>query len=126
MASATCGKAQDAASVRIEVLETGVRIAADDLSFIYDEFFQVCGPHSPAREGHGLGLSIVQRLVTLLDLKLKVQSEFRRRLAQLRPSSPFAAATTLSGAKPKRRCSSLSGAEAPKVTIPMTQPAAPT
>jgi two-component system CheB/CheR fusion protein len=69
---------EDAACVRIEVLDTGVGIATDDLACIYDEFFQVCGPHSPVREGYGLGLSIVQRLVTLLDLKLEVQSELGR------------------------------------------------
>jgi len=66
------------ASVRIEVLDTGVGIPADQLGYIYDEFFQVGGPHSGAREGYGLGLSIVQRLVKLLGLKLDVQSEIGR------------------------------------------------
>ena len=66
------------AFVRIEVLDTGVGIPADQLRYIYDEFFQVGGPNNPAREGYGLGLSIVQRLVTLLDLKLDVQSELGR------------------------------------------------
>ena len=66
------------AFVRIEVLDTGVGIPADQLRYIYDEFFQVGGPNNPAREGYGLGLSIVQRLVTLLDLKLEVQSEIGR------------------------------------------------
>jgi PAS domain S-box-containing protein len=68
----------DPAFVRIEVLDTGVGIAADQLRYIYDEFFQVGGPNDPAREGYGLGLSIVQRLVTLLELKLEVQSEVGR------------------------------------------------
>ncbi len=44
----------------------------------------------------------------------------------LRPSSSLAAATTHSGSKPNLRCNSLSGAEAPKVFMPMTRPAAPT
>ncbi|HEV2228212.1 MAG TPA: ATP-binding protein [Steroidobacteraceae bacterium] len=65
----------DPALVRIEVLDTGVGIPADQLRHIYDEFFQVGGAHNPARQGYGLGLSIVRRLVTLLDLKLEVQSE---------------------------------------------------
>jgi len=68
----------DPAFVRIEVLDTGVGIPADQLRYIYDEFFQVGGPHNPARQGYGLGLSIVKRLVTLLDLKLEVQSEVGR------------------------------------------------
>ncbi len=69
---------QDPGLVRIEVLDTGLGIPADQLRYIYDEFFQVGGPHNPARQGYGLGLSIVKRLVTLLDLRLEVQSEVGR------------------------------------------------
>ena len=43
-----------------------------------------------------------------------------------RPSSSLATATTRSGSKPNLRCNSFSGAEAPKVCMPMTRPAAPT
>ena len=64
--------------VRLEVLDTGIGIPADQLRYIYDEFFQVGAPHNPARQGYGLGLSIVQRLVTLLGLKLDAQSEIGR------------------------------------------------
>jgi len=62
-------------SVRIDVLDTGIGIPADQLRYIYDEFYQVNVPTRSAREGYGLGLSIVQRLVNLLGLKLEVQSE---------------------------------------------------
>jgi len=65
----------DPAAVRIEVLDTGIGIPAEQLGHIYDEFFQVGGSHNGPREGYGLGLSIVQRLVALLGLKLEVQSE---------------------------------------------------
>src|SRR5262245_3763430 len=47
-------------------------------------------------------------------------------LCQLRPSSSVATETTRSGSKPNLRCNSLSGAEAPKVFMPMTRPAGPT
>ena len=66
---------QDAAFVRLEVVDTGVGIAADQLPLIYDEFYQVGVPTNSTREGYGLGLSIVQRLVKLLQLKLDVRSE---------------------------------------------------
>jgi signal transduction histidine kinase len=62
----------------IEVHDTGVGIPAEQLPLIYDEFFQVGGPHNPARQGYGLGLSIVQRLITLLNLELDVESEVGR------------------------------------------------
>jgi CheY-like chemotaxis protein len=63
------------ACVRIEVLDTGVGIPPEQLRYIYDEFYQVGVPSNTTREGYGLGLSIVQRIVTLLDLRLDVQSE---------------------------------------------------
>jgi CheY-like chemotaxis protein len=57
------------------VLDTGIGIPADQLQYIYDEFFQVGVPTNSSRNGYGLGLSIVQRLVRLLELKLEVSSE---------------------------------------------------
>jgi PAS domain S-box-containing protein len=61
--------------VRIEVLDTGIGIAADQLPYICDEFYQIGVPTNSSRDGYGLGLSIVQRLVDLLTLKLDVHSE---------------------------------------------------
>ncbi len=62
-------------SVRIEVQDTGVGIPAEQIAYIYDEFYQVGVPANSSRDGYGLGLSIVQRLVKLLDLRLEVSSE---------------------------------------------------
>lgn len=62
-------------SVRLDVLDTGIGIAADQIPYIYDEFYQVGVPVNSSREGYGLGLSIVQRLVRLLNLRLEVTSE---------------------------------------------------
>jgi two-component system, sensor histidine kinase len=69
---------EPAAQVRIEVLDTGVGIPPDQLPYIYDEFYQVGVPTNSSRDGYGLGLSIVQRLVNLLTLKLDVRSEVGR------------------------------------------------
>ncbi len=63
------------ATLRLEVADTGIGIPAEQIQFIYDEFYQVGVPSNSSREGYGLGLSIVQRLVKLLDLKLEVRSE---------------------------------------------------
>jgi PAS domain S-box-containing protein len=65
----------DGAALRIEVCDTGIGIPADQLRYIYDEFYQVGVPANSSREGYGLGLSIVQRLVKLLGLHLAVKSE---------------------------------------------------
>jgi two-component system, sensor histidine kinase len=61
--------------VRIEVLDTGIGIPADQVRYIYDEFYQIGVPTNASRDGYGLGLSIVQRLVKLLNLRLDVRSE---------------------------------------------------
>jgi PAS domain S-box-containing protein len=63
------------ARVRLEVLDTGIGIPADRLPYIYDEFYQVHGEPGAARDGYGLGLAIVSRLVQLLELRLDVRSE---------------------------------------------------
>ncbi|HVW70505.1 MAG TPA: response regulator [Steroidobacteraceae bacterium] len=69
-----CPPLQDS-MVRIQVLDTGIGIPPDQLGYIYDEFYQVGVPTSSARDGYGLGLSIVQRIIKLLQLKLDVHSE---------------------------------------------------
>jgi PAS domain S-box-containing protein len=61
--------------LRLEVEDTGIGIAADQLRLIYDEFYQVGVPANSSREGYGLGLSIVRRLVSLLGATLEVRSE---------------------------------------------------
>jgi two-component system, sensor histidine kinase len=66
-----------AGGVRVEVIDTGIGIPANQLQFIYDEFYQVGVPTNSSRNGYGLGLSIVQRLVALLELRLEVRSEVR-------------------------------------------------
>ncbi len=70
--------APGATGVRLEVADTGVGIPADQLPYIYDEFYQVGVATNTTREGYGLGLAIVQRLVTLLGLRLEVRSEVGR------------------------------------------------
>ena len=60
--------------LRIEVRDSGIGIAAEQLPHIFEEFYQVgVSPNSP-REGYGLGLSIVQRIARLLDMKVDVKS----------------------------------------------------
>ncbi len=66
---------QQPSLVRIEVLDTGVGIPGDQLRYIYDEFYQGGVPTNSSREGYGLGLSIVRRLVALLDGKLDAHSQ---------------------------------------------------
>ncbi len=61
--------------LRIEVVDSGVGIAPDQLSLIFEEFYQVGVSPNSTREGYGLGLSIVRRIVKLLGIDIDVTSE---------------------------------------------------
>jgi CheY-like chemotaxis protein/anti-sigma regulatory factor (Ser/Thr protein kinase) len=58
----------------ISVADTGVGIAPEDLSRIFDEFSQIDNPLQKAAKGTGLGLSLSQRLAELLDGRIAVES----------------------------------------------------
>jgi two-component system, sensor histidine kinase len=58
----------------VEVWDTGVGIAADELPKIFNEFYQVGNPGRDRTRGLGMGLSIVKRLVALLGHELEVKS----------------------------------------------------
>ncbi len=62
--------------VEIQVWDSGVGIAADQLDAIFGEFYQVSPNATPAGglRGLGLGLSIVQRSAKLLGARLQVRS----------------------------------------------------
>ena len=58
----------------IEVWDTGIGIAENDLEAIFDEYHQVDNDARERSRGLGLGLSIVQRLGDLLGHHVRVRS----------------------------------------------------
>jgi two-component system, sensor histidine kinase len=58
----------------IEVWDTGMGIAEDELPRIFDEFYQVGNPGRDRSAGLGMGLAIVKRLVLLMGHALEVRS----------------------------------------------------
>jgi len=61
-------------AVRIDVTDTGIGIAPENLSEIFDEFHQLNNPERDRRKGLGLGLAIVERAARLLDHPIQVES----------------------------------------------------
>ncbi|HQR05066.1 MAG: PAS domain S-box protein [Proteobacteria bacterium] len=68
------GVRQQGRHARVEVWDTGIGIAPDDIPHLFDEFYQADNPERDANKGLGLGLSIVQRLATALDHPINVRS----------------------------------------------------
>jgi len=61
-------------SIDIKVIDTGIGIAPDHLTDIFDEFFQLRNPARDRSHGTGLGLAICKRLVSAMDCTLSVES----------------------------------------------------
>jgi CheY-like chemotaxis protein/two-component sensor histidine kinase len=58
----------------IEVRDSGIGIPAEEHERIFEEFYQVANPQRDARQGHGLGLPTVKRLVGMLGGELQLRS----------------------------------------------------
>jgi PAS domain S-box-containing protein len=61
-------------ALKVEVIDTGIGIPANEIARICDDFYQVSVGANVSREGYGLGLSIVSRIVNLLGLGFDIQS----------------------------------------------------
>jgi signal transduction histidine kinase len=61
--------------VRVTVRDSGVGITHDHLENIFEEFYRINNDPAARHNGLGLGLTIVDRIVRLLDIGLDVKSE---------------------------------------------------
>jgi len=64
--------------IEIEVSDTGIGIASEDLHKIFDEFYRAPNAKSYKTEGTGLGLAIVKEIVEAHHGSLKVKSELKK------------------------------------------------
>jgi PAS domain S-box-containing protein len=62
------------AQVEIQVWDSGIGLAPDQLDSIFEEFYQVGNPERDRSQGLGLGLAIVRRLAHLLGHRIAVRS----------------------------------------------------
>ncbi|MBU1801776.1 MAG: hypothetical protein KKA97_05960 [Actinobacteria bacterium] len=64
----------DGASLHVEVYDTGIGIAPEHLSHLFDEFQQVSEGDGRTHEGNGLGLALARRVAALLGGQIAVES----------------------------------------------------
>jgi PAS domain S-box-containing protein len=62
------------AKVEIEVVDTGIGIAEQNLDRIFDEYSQIDNAYSRSQEGTGLGLAVSRRLAELMAGTLRCES----------------------------------------------------
>jgi len=86
-------------AVRFAVQDTGIGIAADQLTKIFQEFTQVDGSSSRRYGGTGLGLTIAQRLVGLMGGHIDVTSQLGKG-SEFTFTIPLAAVAPPATAKP--------------------------
>lgn len=76
----------------VEVIDTGPGIAPESQLRVFDDLVQLGNLERNRVHGHGLGLGIVRRLASLLDLPLRLESEPGQgscfRLSLVRSASP--------------------------------------
>ncbi|CAL9388430.1 ATP-binding protein [Streptomyces sp. enrichment culture] len=66
---------EDGVHAVFRVEDTGVGIPAHEIERVFEEFYQVRGPHQRGRPGTGLGLPYARKLTELLGGTLRLDSE---------------------------------------------------
>jgi two-component system, OmpR family, phosphate regulon sensor histidine kinase PhoR len=69
-------KASDAGEfIQVDISDTGIGIAENDLEKIFEEFYRVSNPINETVQGTGLGLSLVKRIIEAHKGKIWVKSK---------------------------------------------------
>ena len=73
-----CQTEYEKAFLSFSVKDTGIGIKKEDIGKIYDEFHRIDVSRNRNVEGTGLGMTIVQKLLKLMDSELLIESEYEK------------------------------------------------
>lgn len=65
-------------NIIVDIIDNGEGISQENLKHIFDRFFRVDKPRSREMKSHGLGLSIVKKIVETLNIDLDIRSELNK------------------------------------------------
>jgi signal transduction histidine kinase len=65
----------DSEKICIELRDTGIGIEEQDFKMIFDSFYQIDSTLTRSYSGTGLGLTIVKRMLEILNCDIQVKSE---------------------------------------------------
>lgn len=65
-------------NVIVDIIDNGEGISQENLKHIFDRFFRVDKARSREMKSHGLGLSIVKKIVETLNIDLDIRSELNK------------------------------------------------
>ena len=82
--------------IEIEVWDTGVGIAEENIEKIFEGFFRVDTPYSRVTEGTGLGLPLSKNLVELHGGRFSIESEGLNKGTKVKFTLPIVSAEVLS------------------------------
>jgi two-component system, OmpR family, aerobic respiration control sensor histidine kinase ArcB len=68
-------KNKNSVQIRFCVVDTGIGIPGNQIDQVFDRFFRATLSYEGVYQGHGVGLYIVKKFITLLGGKISVQSE---------------------------------------------------
>lgn len=74
----TCDVNGEMATLHYAVKDTGIGIRPEDIGKLYEEFKRIDAGRNRNIEGTGLGMSIVQQFLKLMDSELRIESEYEK------------------------------------------------